>query len=136
MEMDYYKVLGCSRGATQAEIKRAYHARLLQSHPDKNNAEDAREFHKIKEAWRVLGHEQSRKNYDAACRQQELEKDAGDDLVYERLSSDKLIKSIFDTLFFRCRCGDYYFVEPKDLHENLPLRVTCNGCTLIIIVDT
>lgn len=136
MRLNYYKVLGCSEASTQEEIKRAYHRRLLQFHPDKNDAVDIQDFHDVKEAWRVLGHPQSRKKYEAACKQEQLEEE--DSPVYARLSSNDLEESIFeDTLFYRCRCGEKYFVERETLREkNTMLQVMCDGCTLIIIVET
>lgn len=137
MHLNYYEVLGCSEDSTQEEIKYAYRRRLLQFHPDKNGAADVQEFHNVKEAWRILEHPQSRKKYDAACKQERLEKKE-DKPVYARLSPDDLEESALDgTLFYRCRCGDYYFVERETLREkNAAFQVMCDGCTLIIVVET
>lgn len=138
MRLNYYEVLGCREDSTQEEIKRAYHRRLLQLHPDKSGAADVQEFHDVKEAWRILGHPQSRKKYDAACKQEQLEKLEEDSPVYARLSPDDFEESALeDTLFYRCRCGENYFVEREALREkNARLQVMCDGCTLIIIVET
>lgn len=136
MRLNYYTVLGCSEDSTQEEIRRAYHRRLLQFHPDKNDAANIQEFHDIKEAWRVLGHSQSRRKYDAACKQEQLEEQ--DSPVYARLSPNDLQESALEgTLFYRCRCGENYFIEGEDLREkNIALQIMCDGCTFIIIVET
>ncbi|XP_067208526.1 dnaJ homolog subfamily B member 14-like [Linepithema humile] len=134
--MNYYEVLGCNKHSTHEEIKRAYHQRLLRFHPDKNDTANANEFHNVKEAWRILGCPQSRKQYDATCKQEELENE--DSLIYARLSPSDLEAPAFeDTLFYRCRCGDRYLVERKDLQEkNTILEITCDSCTLVIIIET
>lgn len=63
---DYYEVLGVSRTATDAEIKRAYRALAVQHHPDKNpddhTAED--KFKEAAEAYSVLSDAQKRASYD------------------------------------------------------------------------
>lgn len=135
MQPNCYEVLGCSEDSTPEEIKRAYRRRLLQLHPDKSGVADVQEFHDVKEAWRILGRPQSRKQYDAARKQERLEEDGP---VYARLSPADLEESGLDgTLFHRCRCGENYFVEREALREkNATLQVTCDGCTLIIIVET
>ncbi|EFN89110.1 dnaJ homolog subfamily C member 24 [Harpegnathos saltator] len=138
MQMNYYEVLGCDKESSHEEIKRAYRARLLRFHPDKSDTSkrDAREFHEVQQAWSVLGHPQSRREYDAACKQEELEKE--NELVYARLASDELEEDAFgNELFYRCRCGDRYFVQRKDLClRNTVLQVICESCTLVILVET
>ena len=54
---DYYTVLGLSKSATEADIKKAYRKLAVKWHPDKNpdNQEAAAEvFKKIGEAYSVL----------------------------------------------------------------------------------
>ena len=46
------RVLGVSRGATAADVKKAYHRKALENHPDKGG--DPKEFIKITEAYDVL----------------------------------------------------------------------------------
>ncbi|KAJ2952765.1 hypothetical protein O0L34_g7125 [Tuta absoluta] len=65
--VDYYRVLGVSRTATEAEIKKSYRKLALKWHPDKNpdNADEAtRRFKEISEAYEVLSDERKRRVYD------------------------------------------------------------------------
>jgi molecular chaperone DnaJ len=63
---DYYEVLGVSRTATEAEIKKAYRRLAVQHHPDKNpNDHTAEEkFKEAAEAYSVLSDAQKRAAYD------------------------------------------------------------------------
>ena len=64
-EEDYYEVLGISKTATDAEIKKAYRKLALKWHPDKNKEEGAEEkFKKISEAFQVLSDKEKRSTYD------------------------------------------------------------------------
>eukprot|EP00282_Hemiselmis_andersenii_P036628 CAMPEP_0169434252 /NCGR_PEP_ID=MMETSP1042-20121227/4433_1 /TAXON_ID=464988 /ORGANISM="Hemiselmis andersenii, Strain CCMP1180" /LENGTH=67 /DNA_ID=CAMNT_0009544821 /DNA_START=167 /DNA_END=367 /DNA_ORIENTATION=- len=54
---DYYEVLGVPRGASEADIKRAYKKLALRWHPDKNpDDRDGAEanFKRVSEAYDVL----------------------------------------------------------------------------------
>jgi molecular chaperone DnaJ len=63
---DYYEILGVTRTATEAEIKKAYRKLAVQHHPDKNpddhTAED--KFKEAAEAYSVLSDAQKRAAYD------------------------------------------------------------------------
>ena len=63
MEKDYYKILGLERQASAEEIKKAFHKKAHQYHPDKNGG-DANKFKEINEAYQVLGNAQKRSQYD------------------------------------------------------------------------
>lgn len=62
---DYYEILGISKNATQAEIKKAFRKLAMQHHPDKNKNHDAEEkFKEINEAYEVLSDKDKRAKYD------------------------------------------------------------------------
>lgn len=60
-----YDVLGVSKDASQAEIKKAYRKLSKKYHPDLNDSDDAEQkFKEISDAYEILGDEQKRKQYD------------------------------------------------------------------------
>ena len=64
-ERDLYSVLGVGRGATDAEIKRAFRKLAQQTHPDVNSEPGADErFKEINQAYQVLSDPQRRQAYD------------------------------------------------------------------------
>ena len=63
---DYYEVLGVSKNATDAELKKAYRRLAMKHHPDRNegNASAEEKFKEAKEAHDILSDERKRAAYD------------------------------------------------------------------------
>lgn len=66
MANDYYETLGVPKGASADELKKAYKKLAKKHHPDlnKGNPESEKKFKEINEAYKVLGDDKSRSNYD------------------------------------------------------------------------
>lgn len=65
MAKDLYEVLGVSRDATEADIKKAFRRKARELHPDVNKAPDAEDqFKELNEAYDVLSDANKRAQYD------------------------------------------------------------------------
>ncbi len=63
---DYYEVLGVSKGATEADIKKAFRTQAKKYHPDMNpgNKEAEAKFKEVNEAYEVLSNPEKKSRYD------------------------------------------------------------------------
>lgn len=66
MKQDYYEILGIAKGASAAEIKKAYRKKAIEFHPDKNPGDSKAEesFKKAAEAYEVLSDSDKKARYD------------------------------------------------------------------------
>lgn len=66
MNRDYYQILGITKSATDAEIKKAYRKLALEHHPDRNKGDKASEekFKEVTKAYEVLSDPQKKQAYD------------------------------------------------------------------------
>jgi molecular chaperone DnaJ len=66
-KQDYYEALGIDKEASKSDIKKAYYKKAKQYHPDTNpgDADAAKKFAQLTEAYDVLSDGEKRKMYDA-----------------------------------------------------------------------
>ena len=66
MKEDYYSILGITKSASAAEIKKAYRKKAIGYHPDKNQGDTAAEekFKKAAEAYEILSDPNKKAKYD------------------------------------------------------------------------
>jgi molecular chaperone DnaJ len=66
LEKDFYKILGVSKDATDAEIKKSYRSLSRKYHPDVNRDDPGAEarFKEVSEAYSVLSDREARSEYD------------------------------------------------------------------------
>ena len=64
--MDLYQRLGIKRGASEAEVKKAYRSLAKQLHPDRNqdNPKAAERFNQVTQAYDILSDKDKRARYD------------------------------------------------------------------------
>ena len=64
--MDLYQRLGIARGASEAEVKKAYRSLAKQLHPDRNqdNPKAAERFNQVTQAYDILSDKEKRPRYD------------------------------------------------------------------------
>tara|TARA_B100000902_G_scaffold333901_1_gene332697 strand:+ start:308 stop:1216 length:909 start_codon:yes stop_codon:yes gene_type:complete len=94
---NYYDILGITKEASDAEIKKAFRKQAMKYHPDQNQGDKAAEdkFKQVNEAYAVLSDQQKRQQYDTF----------GEAGFHQRYSSDDIFRgtdfgSIFNEMGF------------------------------------
>ena len=88
MSKDYYNILGVSKDASTAEIKKAYRKLAMKHHPDKGG--DQERFKELSEAYAVLSDPQKKQMYDTY----------GDEGFHQQFSQEDIFKHFnFEDIF-------------------------------------
>ena len=143
--LNYYEIISLPKDASLAQIKNAYHRALLQSHPDKRKSDNPKAANEpdislIKEAYRVLSHEELRTEYDAQLA--ETASIAGprpaqvislEDFEEDRDSAIAAEDAEDGPWRSQCRCGGWYRISVA-LMERGEHLIGCSSCSEAIWV--
>lgn len=150
-DLDYYQVLGVSRSASQADIKKAYYKLVTKYHPDKNpnNAEAETKIKEINEAYDILKDEKKRTAYDQLGHQAFKNNAGSSNYQYTHNFTDgdfgnlnDLFNSIFSDFGGRGRQtssqGSYTHIPGANLKYNISLTLeeAFNGVSKVINFKT
>ena len=134
---DFYAILECNPESSLEEIKSSFQKLALKYHPDKATVNSTPsttndEFVKISKAWKVLGNESSRKEYDARWKQRCMAQTwpIQDDVDIEDFDIEG------DTLEHThgCRCGGLFRLTKTDVFYHLDI-VACEFCSLCVRIN-
>ncbi|XP_009633877.1 dnaJ homolog subfamily C member 24 [Egretta garzetta] len=135
-QKDWYKILGAKPSDSLAELKRKYQKLALLYHPDKQKAdvpageveERVQRFIEIDQAWKILGNEETKKEYDLQQREDNLTKEWP---LHAQICLEEMSWNEDEQCYtLSCRCGGNYTVfksETKDVS-----LVCCDTCSLVI----
>ncbi|XP_051885162.1 dnaJ homolog subfamily C member 24 isoform X2 [Pristis pectinata] len=137
LQKDWYEILGSDPSDSPLELRQNYQRLILLYHPDKQSAdvpageleERAQRFIEVDQAWKILGNEETKREYDLQRREvaliQKWPVDA--QVPLEDMNWIEADRSYT----YSCRCGGEYVLPVEEAEENLFL-VCCNTCSLSI----
>ncbi|KAG6331288.1 hypothetical protein ID866_7801 [Astraeus odoratus] len=155
--LDYYRLLGISRNASQGDIKVAYHRTLLQSHPDKQVKprtpgtlsqttndhpldHDIADIALIKAAYTTLIDPALRKAYDVRLARDQSPNDRAPRPAQVVSLEEFIVHNVYadgddaeQEWRYGCRCGGVYCITGRDLELGRHL-VGCQSCSEVIWV--
>ncbi|KAF1387325.1 hypothetical protein PFLUV_G00104260 [Perca fluviatilis] len=128
-ETDLYAVLGASPSDSLQQLRHRYQQLALQYHPDRlggqcsSEAESGvKKFLEVDAAWRILGDQNNRKQYDLQRRAQELKQDwPVDSTVY---LEDMTWDQDGCVYTYSCRCGGGFNVSSAEVEEETQMKIT------------
>ncbi len=128
-KVDYYKLLGLSKKASRADIKKAYAKLARKYHPDVNPEDEelAGRYHAITEAYGVLSDAKDRKKYDrlghAAYVAGLKSEQGGEDTGIEDAGSLEEETDILDEILSGVEEDEHRFAGGRDLEQTLELTL-------------
>ncbi|KAM9015017.1 dnaJ homolog subfamily C member 24 isoform 1-T4 [Ara ararauna] len=135
-QKDWYAILGAKPSDTLAELKRKYQKLALLYHPDKQKEdvpageveERVQRFIEIDQAWKILGNEETKKEYDLQQREDNLTKEWP---LHAQISLEDMSWNEDEQCYtLSCRCGGNYTVFKSETRD--VSLVCCDTCSLVI----
>jgi diphthamide biosynthesis protein 4 len=128
---DLYAVLDLDSNASRQQIKDKYQKLILKHHPDKTQSSDTSMFVQLNHAYKILGDETLRKEYDdkweARCHRQHLPIDQ--EVEFSDFGFDEEER----LYFHQCRCGGDFILTEVDAKLLFDI-VCCDLCSLTVKV--
>ncbi|MFZ1453909.1 MAG: J domain-containing protein [Ferruginibacter sp.] len=136
--IDYYKILGIDKSASEEDIKKAYRKLARKLHPDlnPNDKEAHHKFQQINEANEVLSDPEKRKKYDTygkdwqhadqfeqQKKSRQQSQNAGGQQFYEN-AGDSDFSSFFDSMFGGAGSSRQTKFRGQDYNAELKLQLT------------
>ncbi|XP_026221207.1 dnaJ homolog subfamily C member 24 isoform X1 [Anabas testudineus] len=152
-EKDLYVVLGASPSDSIQQLRHRYQQLALQYHPDRLQCECSPEaesgikkFLEADAAWKILGDQKTRRQYDLQRRAQELKQDWPVDCTI--ILGDMTWDQDEHVYTYCCRCGGGFAVSEEDTQirqrddkveeteegRHRGLVVCCDTCSLSVYV--
>lgn len=136
-QKEWYKILGSDPSDSLQELKQNYQRLILLYHPDKQSAdvpageleERAQRFIEVDQAWKILGNEETKREYDLQRREVAMTQKWPVDA--QVLLEDMSWIEADQSYTYSCRCGGDYILPVEEAEENMFL-VCCNTCSLSI----
>ncbi|KFM63548.1 Protein tumorous imaginal disc, mitochondrial, partial [Stegodyphus mimosarum] len=130
---DYYKILGIPRNASSVKIKEAYYELAKKKHPDVNagNPEARAKFQEISEAYKVLGDEAKRKEYNQWGTTDEFSEDG----FTSNLDPEELFRSSFQGFHTEFSKSDYAESETEFSSYEVVMNLTFEEAALGVNKD-
>ncbi|UXI22637.1 hypothetical protein NH340_JMT08580 [Sarcoptes scabiei] len=162
-KIDYYKVLGVPKNASQKEIKNSYFKLAKKYHPDTNQGDEnaAKKFQEVAIAYTVLSSQEKRQAYDEAFEGsyqsfQSFRRSSNQasftskyETFHSSINAEELFKKIFGTnlnddhlksmdreWIDYAATGKNYSYSTKTTVVNLSFREAAKGCEKIINAKT
>uniref|UniRef100_A0A087X650 DnaJ (Hsp40) homolog, subfamily C, member 24 n=1 Tax=Poecilia formosa TaxID=48698 RepID=A0A087X650_POEFO len=139
-QKDLYAVLGGSPSDSLQQLRHRYQQLALKYHPDRLGGENSAEssvktFLEVDAAWKILGDQTTRREYDLQRRAQELKQDWTVDSTVDL--EDMTWETDECECSYSCRCGGTFSVsKEEEMHqgEQSGVLVCCDTCSLTIYV--
>ncbi|XP_078271007.1 dnaJ homolog subfamily C member 24 [Rhinoraja longicauda] len=137
LQKEWYKILGADPSDSLQELRQNYQRLILLYHPDKQSAdvpageleERAQRFIEVDQAWKILGNEETKREYDLQRREVAMTQKWPVDA--QVLLEDMSWIEADQNYTYSCRCGGDYILPVEEAEENMFL-VCCNTCSLSI----
>ncbi|XP_071955805.1 dnaJ homolog subfamily C member 24-like [Antedon mediterranea] len=127
---DLYKIIGSDVSASKEELKKSYRKALLKCYPDKVEESEREaalnEYLKLEAAWKILGDDDTRRQYDAESNERHVQQSVAvnEEVEVEDMDFDD------DVAYYPCRCGGSYILQELDIKNDV--IVPCDICSLHI----